>query len=43
MLDVGRVVVNEYGHVLSWVGITWVVLLMGSSSYSDCTGYVEFS
>ena len=25
------------------MGITWVVLVMGSSSCSGCTGYVEFS
>ena len=43
MLKVGRVVVKEYGQVLSWEGITWVVMVMGSSSYSGWTGYVEFS
>ena len=43
VLKVGRVVVKEYGQVLSWVGITWVVLVMGSSSSSGCTGYVKFS
>ena len=42
-LNVGRVMVNKYGHVLSLEGVTWVVLVMGSSSYSCCTGYVEFS
>ncbi len=40
VLKVGRVVVKEYGHVLSWEGITWVVMVMGFSSYSGCTGYM---
>ena len=43
VLKVGRVVVKEYGQVLSWEGITWIVLVMGSSSYSGCTGHIEFS
>jgi hypothetical protein len=43
VLNVGRFVVNEYGQVLSWGDITRVMLVMGSSSYSGCTGYVEFS
>ena len=43
MLNVGKVMVKDYGHVLSWGGINWVVLVMGSSSYSGCIGYVEFS
>ena len=43
VLKVGRVVVKEYGHILSWEGIIWVVLVMGSSSFSGCTGYAEFS
>ena len=43
VLNVGRVMINEYGQVLSWEGVTWGVLGMGSSSYSACTGYVEFS
>ncbi len=43
VLKVDRVVVKEYGQVLSWEGITWVVLVMGSSSYSGCTRYMEFS
>ena len=43
MLNVGRDMVNEYAQVLSSEGVTWVVLVMGSSSYSYCTGYVEFS
>ncbi len=43
VMKVGRVVVKEYGQVLSWEGITWVVLVMGSSSYSGCNGYMEFS
>ena len=40
MLNVGRVMVNEYGQVLSWEGVTWVVLVMGSSSCSGCTEQV---
>jgi len=43
VLKVGRVVVKEYGQVLSWEGITWVGLMMGSSSSSGCTGYIKFS
>ena len=43
VVKVGRVVVKEYGQMLSWEGITWAVLVMGSSSYSNCTGYIEFS
>ena len=43
VLNVSRVVVNEYGQVLSCEGVTWAVLVMGSSSYSGCTGYVEIS
>ena len=43
VLKVGRVVVKEYGQVLSWEGITWVVLMIGSSSSSGYTGSVEFS
>jgi len=43
VLNVGRVMVNEYGQVLSCKVVTWVVLVMGSSSFSGCTGYVEFS
>ena len=43
MLKMGRVMVKEYGHVLSWEGSTWVVLVIGSSSISGCTGYVEIS
>ena len=39
----GRVKVKEYGHVRSWEGITSVVLVIGSSSSSGHTGYVEFS
>ena len=42
-LKVGRVRVKEYGYVRSWEGITSVVLVMGSSSSSGHTGYVEFS
>ncbi len=42
ILKVGRILVKEYGQVLSWEGITWVVLVMGSSSSSGCTGYIEF-
>ncbi len=42
-LKVGRVTVKEYGHVRSWGGITFVVLVMGSSSSSGRTGYVECS
>ena len=40
--NVGKVIVNEYGHARSWNGIISVVLLMGSSSSSGRTGYVEF-
>ena len=36
VLKVGRVVVKEYRQVLSWVGITWVVMVMYSSSSSGC-------
>ena len=43
VLKVGRVKVKEYGQVLICWGVTWVVLVMGSSSYSGCTRYVEFS
>ena len=43
MLNVGRIKVKEYEHVRSWEGITSVVLVMGSSSSSGRTGYVEFS
>ena len=43
VLKVGRVVVKEYGQVLSWEGIALVVMVMGSSSFSGCTEYVEFS
>ena len=43
VLKAGRAVVKDYGHVLSWEGITWVVLVMSSSSYSGCTGYIEIS
>ncbi len=42
-LNVGRVNVNEYGHVRSWEDITSVLLVMDSSSNSECTRYVEFS
>ena len=42
-LNVGRVIVNEYGHVRSWGGIASIVLVMGSSSSSGRTGYVECS
>jgi len=42
-LKVGRVTVYEYGHVRSRGGITSVVLVMGSSSSSGRTGYVECS
>ena len=35
---VGKVTVKEYGQVLNWEGITSVVLVMGSSSSSGCTG-----
>ena len=41
--NVGRVTVKEYGQVRSWEGITSVVMVMGSSSSSGRTGYVEFS
>ncbi len=37
-LKVGRVRVKEYGHVCRCVGITSVVLVMGSSSSSALTG-----
>jgi len=40
---VGRVTVNEYGHVRSCGGITSVVLVMGSSSSSGRTWYVDCS
>jgi hypothetical protein len=43
VMKVGRGVVKEYGQVLSLVGITWVVMMTGSSSSSGCAGYVEFS
>ena len=42
-LNVGRVRVKEYGHVRSWEGITSIVMVIGSSSSSGLTGYVEFS
>ena len=42
VLKIGRVVVKEYGKVLSWEGITLVVPVMYSSSCSRCIGYVEF-
>ena len=42
-LKVGRVTVNEYGHVRSWSGIASVVLVMGSSSSYGRTRYVECS
>ena len=37
-LKVGKVRVKEYGHVCSCVGITSVVLVMGSSSSFGVTG-----
>ncbi len=37
-LKVGRVRVKEYGHVRRRVGITFVVLVIGSSSNSGVTG-----
>ncbi len=37
-LKVGRVMVKEYGHVRRCVGITSIVLVMGSSSSSGLTG-----
>ena len=37
-LKVGRVRVKEYGHVRRCVGITFVVLVIGSSSNSGVTG-----
>ena len=37
-LNVGRVMVKEYGQVWSCVGITSVVLVKGSSSSSGVTG-----
>ncbi len=37
-LKVGRVRVKEYGHVRRCVGITPVVLVIGSSSSSGVTG-----
>ena len=37
-LKVGRVRVKEYGHVRRCVGITSVVLVIGSSSNSGVTG-----
>ena len=37
-LKVGRVRVKEYGHVRRCVGITSVVLVIGSSSSSGVTG-----
>ncbi len=40
---VGKVIVKGYRHVRNWKGITSVVLVMGSSSSSRRTGYVEFS
>ena len=43
VLKVGRVLVKVYGQVLSCEGITWVVLVIGSSSSSGCTGYVGLS
>ena len=39
-LEVGRVRVKEYGHVRRCVGITSVVLVIGSSSSSGVTGYI---
>ena len=41
VLNVGRVKVKENGHVCSCEGITLVVLVIGSSSSSGLTGYVE--
>ena len=43
VLKVGKVMVKEYGQVLSWEESTGVVMVIGSSSISGCTGYVEFS
>ncbi len=43
VLNVGRVGVKEYGHVCNWEAITSVVLVIGSSSSSGHTGYVEIS
>ena len=37
-LKVGRVRVKEHGHVRSCVGITYVVLVIGSSSSSGVNG-----
>ncbi len=37
-VNVGRVRVKEYGHVRRCVGITSVVLVMGSSLSSGLTG-----
>ena len=37
-LKVGRIRLKEYGHVRRCVGITLVVLVMGSSSSSGVTG-----
>jgi hypothetical protein len=37
-LKVGRVRMKEYGHVRRCVGITSVVLMIGSSSSSGLTG-----
>ena len=37
-LKVGRARVKEYGHVCRCVGITYVVLVIGSSSSSRFTG-----
>ena len=34
VLKVDRVMVKEYGQVLSWEGSTWAVLVIGSSSIS---------
>jgi hypothetical protein len=39
-LKVGRVRVNEYGHVRRSAGITFVVLVIGLSSSSGVTRYV---
>ena len=42
-LKVDRVRVKEYGHVRRCAGVTYVVLVIGSSSSFGVIGYVEFS
>ena len=42
MLNVGRVMANEYGQVLSWEGVTWVVLVMDRRRTQAVPGMLNF-